>query len=166
VVTATIFERDRRANVPLLQPLVVVDRPVLGVGRDLEHPPMGVPFVLGDQARQELFVSDDAGRGVDGGDDAGLPAIDPDVHLVIEVGRDLRALDDGRVRIRAAHQPIVQQPQPGVRRVIGAGDVQVDSLAGRVHGLSDRLGRAGFLAVCRAGRPRGVVRCGRIHTCR
>ena len=37
VVAATIVERDRRTNVPLLQPLVVVDRPVLGVGRDFEE---------------------------------------------------------------------------------------------------------------------------------
>jgi hypothetical protein len=51
VIAATIAERDRRTDVLLLQSPVVVDRPVLGVGRDLEHPPMGVPFVLGDQAR-------------------------------------------------------------------------------------------------------------------
>jgi len=42
---------------------------------------VGVPFVLDDQAWQEQLVPDDAGRGVDGGDDPGLPTIDTDVTL-------------------------------------------------------------------------------------
>ena len=151
VIAAAIAERDRRADVARLQPLIVVDRPVLRVGRDFEDAPPRVPFRLGDQARQELFVPDDAGRRVDGGDDAGLPAIDPDVDRVLELGRNLRALDDGRVRVRPAHQAIVQQPQPGLRAVVGAGQMQADSLPSLVHGLSDRFNHAGFPTVCRGG---------------
>jgi hypothetical protein len=103
--------RDAGADLGQLERHVVGLGAVLGVGDHLGHCPTGAADVFLDHPAQELLVADLPRSDFYRRDHPGAPAIDADMDLVVQAGRDLLARHQRGVRIGAADQALVQEPQ-------------------------------------------------------